>query len=78
VVGALSFIVRFCGGQTDLNNNKIPDNKELIEKMKLYLDTLKVNNEGNMKKKEYKANRQMLQKILKIKILIRKVIINSD
>jgi hypothetical protein len=42
------------------------DNKELIEKMKLYLDTLKVNNEGNMKKKEYKENSQMLQKIFKI------------
>ena len=44
-VGALSFIVRFCGGQTDLNNNQIPDNKELIDKMEIYLDTLKVKNE---------------------------------
>jgi hypothetical protein len=64
-VGALSFIVRFCGGQTDLNNNQIPDNKEIIDKMKVYLDTLKVKNEDKMKKKETKATRQMLQKIFK-------------
>ena len=64
-VGALSFIVRFCGGQTDLNNNQIPDNKEIIDKMKVYLDTLKVKNEDKMKKKETMMSKKLLKKILK-------------
>jgi hypothetical protein len=64
-VGALSFIVRFCGGQTDLNNNQIPDNKEIIDKMKIYLDTLKVKNEGARKKKENMMSKKLLKKILK-------------
>ena len=59
------FVSRFFNGKTDLNNNQIPDNKEIINKMKIYLDTLNVKNEGARKKKENMMSKKLLKKILK-------------
>ena len=35
-----NFITKFCAGETDINNNNIPDNKELMQFLEKHIDSL--------------------------------------
>jgi hypothetical protein len=35
-----NYITKFCAGETDINQNGIPDNKELIELLEKHIDSL--------------------------------------
>ena len=49
-----AILTRFWSGETDVNNNGIPDNKELVQMVEAYL-----------KKKKDKETKKALKKILK-------------
>lgn len=50
----INFIKKFILGETDLNNNGIPDNKEILKII-----------EQKLKDKREKENKKILKKILK-------------
>jgi len=35
-----NWITKFCAGETDINHNSIPDNKELMEFLEKHIDSL--------------------------------------
>ena len=47
-------LAKFCLGETDINNNGVPDNRELVKLVENY-----------MNKQKEKQNRKQLKKILK-------------
>ena len=49
-----AILAKFCLGETDLNNNGVPDNKELVKLVENY-----------MNQKQEKENKKKLKKMLK-------------
>lgn len=49
-----AILAKFCLGETDMNNNGVPDNKELVKLVENY-----------MNQKQEKENKKKLKKMLK-------------